>query len=60
LPFECVIEPRGPEFVKIIEKENREALEALDCYKVTDEYVSPENQKMIDNYRRDRVFQTSD
>jgi hypothetical protein len=59
LPFESVIEPRGPEFVKIIEKENREALEALDCYKVADEGISEENQKRVDSYRRDRVFETN-
>jgi len=55
-----VIEPRGPEFIKIIEKENAEALEALACYKVTDEAetLSPENKKAVDNYRRDRVFET--
>jgi hypothetical protein len=59
LPFKCVIEPRGPEFVKIIERENREATEALDCYKVPDEGLSQENQKAIDEYRRDRVFETN-
>jgi hypothetical protein len=59
LPFESVIEPRGPEFVKIIEKENREALEALECYKVVDEGMSEENQKRVDSYRRDRVFETN-
>jgi len=59
LPFETVIEPRGPEFVKIIEKENREALEALECYKVADESISEQNQKRVDSYRRDRVFETT-
>jgi len=59
LPFECIIEPRGPEFVKIIEKENREALDALECYKVTEDGISEENQKRIDSYRRDRVFETT-
>jgi len=59
LPFESVIEPRGPEFVKIIEKENREALEALECYKVVDEGISEENQKRVDSYRRDLVFETN-
>jgi len=58
LPFESVIEPRGPEFVKIIEKENADALEALACYKVTDEGISEENQKAVDSYRRDRVLET--
>jgi len=59
LPFQSVIEPRGPEFVKIIEKENREALEALECYKVVDEGISEENQKRVDSYRRDLVFETN-
>jgi hypothetical protein len=59
LPFKSVIEPRGPEFVKIIEKENREALEALECYKVVDEGISEENQKRVDSYRRDLVFETN-
>jgi hypothetical protein len=55
-----VIEARGPEFVKIIERENREATEALDCYKVGDEGLSEENAKRVDAYRRDRAFETSD
>jgi hypothetical protein len=59
LPFESIIEPRGPEFVKIIEKENRDALDALECYKVVDEGISEENQKRIDRYRRDKVFETT-
>jgi len=54
-----VIEPRGPEFVKIIEKENQEALDALEVYKVSDEGISAENQKRVDQYRRDLVFETT-
>jgi hypothetical protein len=59
LPFKCVIEPRGPEFVKIIEKENREATAALDCYKVPEEVLSEQNKKAVEGYRRDRVFETT-
>lgn len=59
LPFECIIEPRGPEFVKIIEKENAEALDALACYKVDDDGLSEENKKAVEGYRRDLVFETT-
>jgi hypothetical protein len=59
LPFECIIEPRGPEFVKIIEKDNAEALEALACYKVDEDGLSEENKKAVEGYRRDLVFETT-
>lgn len=46
---ESIIEPRGLEFVEIMEMENQETLEALEPYKIGKERSSPEDQRDMDS-----------